>query len=156
MPAVPVKKTPKPKTTTSKKPWPIITKRFGSKVRDAGVVPVPRVMITGLAELGMRPIHAIILLQLLACWGNNGPHPFPSRRRLCKWIGCDKRTLDRAISELVDLELVKKNKRTRERFRQTSNEYDLAGLIEKLQPIAKQAIVERARIAARRAAEAAF
>src|SRR5262249_42750029 len=93
--------------------WPQFTSRFGETVRKAGVVVVPRVLLTGIAALKIKPIHAIVLLQLIACWGSSGSHPFPSRRLLRKWIGCNKRTLDRAITQLVKLGLVEKHKRAR-------------------------------------------
>jgi hypothetical protein len=125
--------------------WPAFTNRFGLVVRQAGVTAVPRVLLTGLAKLKIKPIHAVILLQLIACWGNSGPHPFPSRGRLRQWIGCDKRTLDRAIAHLVKLGLVQKKRRHRRSRRQTTNEYDLGGLVDRLKPLARIAINERKR-----------
>jgi hypothetical protein len=147
--AVQKKGTPAAKPTS----WPLFTERFGQTVRQAGVTAVPRVLLTGLADLKIKPIHAIIVLQLIACWGNSGPHPFPSRGRLRKWIGCDKRTLDRAIAQLVKLRLVEKRKRTGNSRRQTSNEYDLSGLIDRLKPLGRRAVNEKNRREMRRRAE---
>jgi DNA-binding MarR family transcriptional regulator len=115
-------------------------------VRQAGVTVVPRVLITGVAALKITPIQAMILLQMLACWGRTGKHPFPGRRRMRDWLGCDKRTLDRAITGLVELGLVVRRRRVGGKFRrQTTNEYDLSGLIDRLKPLARRALSEKKR-----------
>jgi DNA-binding GntR family transcriptional regulator len=88
----------------------------------------------------------MVLLQMIACWGRNGKHPFPSRRRMRTWLGCDKRTLDRAISGLVELGLVERHRRVGGKYRrQTTNEYDLGGLIDRLKPLARRTITEKRR-----------
>jgi hypothetical protein len=84
------------------------------------------------------------------CWGKSGPHPFPKRASLMKWIGCDKRTLDRAIAKLVEHGFVKKGKH-KIRGRTVSNEYDLGGLVEQLRPLGKRAFNERKEKEAKRA-----
>jgi hypothetical protein len=132
--------------------WPAFTERFGPTVRDAGVVLIPRVLLTGLCELGIKPIHAVVLMQMIACWGSASDHPFPKRKLLRKWLGCDKRTLDRAIADLVRLGLVKKRRRTGRTRRQTSNEYDLTNLVERLKPLGRRALVEKRKRDARLAA----
>jgi hypothetical protein len=124
-------------------------------VREAGVTAVPRVLLTGLAELKLKPIQAIVLLQMIACWGTSGPHPFPKRGLLQKWIGCDKRTLDRTIASLVKNGFIEKGPRKSNRGRQTSNEYNLEGLVDKLKPLGRKAINDRKRREAFRAAAAA-
>ncbi len=136
-----------------KKPWPDFTKKFGPTVRKAGVTAVPTVLLNGLAEMKIKPIQLAILLQMIACWGDKGPHPFPRRSVMMKAIGCDKRTLDRAITEMVEAGLIEKNKRFRPK-RQTSNEYDLTGLIERLKMLAVRAIKRRERLKATREAAA--
>ena len=145
--------TVKTAAASKKKPWPDFTKKFGPTVRKAGVTAVPTVFLTGLAKLKIKPIHAIILLQMIACWGDKGPHPFPTRRRMRRQIGCDKRTLDRAITEMVEMGLIEKKPRYHPK-RQTSNEYVLTGLIERLKPLALGRLKERKRQAKARAAAA--
>jgi hypothetical protein len=71
---------------------------------------------------------------------------------LRKWLSCDKRTLDRAISDLVSLGLIEKRHRTGRTRRQTSNEYDLTNLVERLKPLGRKALVEKRKRAARLAA----
>ena len=132
--------------------WPAFTERFGPTVRDAGVVLLPRVLLTGLGELGIKPIHAVVLMQMIACWGGASDHPFPKRKLLRNWLGCDKRTLDRAIADLVRFGLIEKRARTSKTRRQTSNEYDLTNLVERLEPLGHRAIVEKRKRAARLAA----
>jgi hypothetical protein len=135
-----------------KERWPAFTERFGPTVRNAGVVLIPRVLLTGLSELGIKPIHGVVLMQLIACWGSASDHPFPRRKLLRKWLGCDKRTLDRAIADLVRLGLIEKHPRTSKTRRQTSNEYDLTNLVERLKGLGHKALVEKRRRAARLAA----
>jgi DNA-binding HxlR family transcriptional regulator len=153
---MPVVKNQQDKAPTSepKRKWPAFTERFGATVREAGVTVVPRVLLTGLAELKLKPMEAIVLLQLIACWGKSGPHPFPKRALLQKWTGCDKRTLDRTIASLVKKGFIEKGARKNHRGRQTSNEYNLSGLVEKLKPLGRKAINDRKRREAFRAAAA--
>jgi DNA-binding HxlR family transcriptional regulator len=125
--------------------WPTFTAKFGDTVRDAGVTLVPRVLLNAMGELQLKPMQLVVLLQLISCWGNERSHPFPSRARLRKWIGCDKRTLDRALRELVQLGLIVKRKRIDRPRGQRSNEYDLTGLIERLGPLARRAINRKKR-----------
>jgi DNA-binding HxlR family transcriptional regulator len=136
-----------------KKPWPDFTKKFGPTIRKAGVTAVPTVLLNGMAELDIKPIQLAILLQMISCWGDKGPHPFPRRSVMMKAIGCDKRTLDRAISEMVEAGLIEKRKRFRPK-RQTSNEYDLTALIERLKGIAVRSLKRRERLKAAREAAA--
>jgi Helix-turn-helix domain len=134
-----------PKAAAKKrKSWPAFTDRFGDTVRQAGVTAVPRVLLTSLGALKVTPIQGMILLQLIACWGRNGKHPFPGRRRLREWLGCDKRTLDRAITGLVDLGLVDRRRRVGGEYRrQTTNEYDLSGLVDRLKPLARKTLNDK-------------
>ncbi len=134
--------------------WPTFTKRFGRTVREGGVTLIPRVLLASLADLKLKPIEAIVLMQLIACWGESGPHPFPKRGLLQKWIGCDKRTLDRTIASLVKKGFIEKGIRKSHRGRQTSNEYNLGGLVDKLKPLGRKAINDRKRREALRAAAA--
>jgi hypothetical protein len=57
----------KPVAPEKKVKWPAFTERFGPTVRDAGVVLIPRVLLTGLGELNIKPIHAVVLMQMIAC-----------------------------------------------------------------------------------------
>jgi hypothetical protein len=138
-----------------KSKWPGVTKKFGETVSAAGVTAVPMVLITGMADLRIKPIHLAVLLQLIAAWGPAGPHPFPSRARMRKQIGCDKRTLDKAIKELIGLGLVEKRKRPGRTGGWWTNEYDLSGLVARLAPLGRRAINrKRKKLEALRAAEA--
>ena len=152
MPKISDKAAAKP-VAQKKKDWPDFTRKFGQTVRKAGVTAVPTVLLDGLADLKIKPIHCVILLQMIAVWGNKGPHPFPRRSRMLKAIGCDKRTLDRAIAEMVEAGLIEKRARYHPK-RQTSNEYLLAGLIERLKVLAVRAIKKRKRLAEARKAAA--
>jgi DNA-binding HxlR family transcriptional regulator len=136
-----------------KKPWPDFTKKFGRTILKAGVTAVPTVLLNGMAELNIKPIQLAILLQMISCWGDKGPHPFPRRSVMMKAIGCDKRTLDRAIAEMVEAGLIEKRKRFRPK-RQTSNEYDLTALIERLKGIAVRSNKRREHLKAAREAAA--
>jgi hypothetical protein len=139
--------------TPPKQKWPHFTERYGETVRDAGVTAVPRVLLTGLAALKLKPVECVVLLQLISCWGGSGEGPHPKRKTLLGWLGCDKRTLDRAIAGLVEKKLLTKSTRAR-RNRRRSNEYDLSGLIEQLKPLGRRALDEKKKYAALRAAAA--
>ncbi len=144
----------KQKPAAQKPKWPAFTQKFGPSVRDAGITLIPRVLLSGLGELKLKPIEALVLMQMIACWGRKGPHPFPKRALLRSWLGCDKRTLDRTIASLVQKGFIEKGSRKSQRGRQTSNEYDLTGLVERLKPLGRKAINTRKRLEAIRAAAA--
>ena len=112
--------------------WRVFTERFGEKVRDAGITCVPRLLLKNLGRLGLKPVEALVVIELISCWGPERKHPFPSRGTLWGCIGCDKRRLDCAIRRLVKMELVKKVKQVGQDGRQASNSYDLSGLIDRL------------------------
>ncbi|AWM39542.1 hypothetical protein GobsT_21200 [Gemmata obscuriglobus] len=145
---------PKPQEEAAPKPkWGPFTEKFGGTVRDAGVTAVPRVLLTGLAALKLKPMECVVLLQLISCWGDAKTCPHPKRKTLREWLGCDKRTLDRAIAGLVKKKLLTKTMRAR-RGRRRSNEYDLSGLVEQLKPLGRRALDEKKKYAALRAAAA--
>lgn len=137
--------------STQKLKWGPFTEKFGETVRDAGVTAIPRVLLTGLAELRLKPIECVVLLQLISCWGDAKTSPHPKRKTLQEWLGCDKRTLDRAIAGLVEKGLLTKSTRARH-GRRRSNEYDLSGLVEQLKPLGRRALEQRKKYAALRAA----
>lgn len=129
------------------------TEKFGETVRDAGVTAVPRVLLTGLAALKLKPMECIVLLQLISCWGEAKNCPNPKRKTLREWLGCDKRTLDRAIAGLVEKNLLTKSTRAI-RGRRRSNVYDLSGLVEQLKPLGRRALETKKKHEALRAAAA--
>jgi DNA-binding MarR family transcriptional regulator len=146
--------TQKPPETADPKPkWGAFTEKFGLTVRDAGVTAVPRVLLTGLAALKLKPMECVVLLQLISCWGDAKTCPHPKRKTLRDWLGCDKRTLDRAIAGLVEKNLLTKTTRAI-RGRRRSNEYDLSGLVEQLKPLGRRALEEKKKYEALRAAAA--
>src|SRR4051794_7347957 len=130
------------KPVAAKKPWPDFTKKFGPAIRTAGVTAVPTVLLNGLAELKIKPIQLAILLQMIACWGDKGPHPFPRRSIMMKAIGCDKRTLDRAIAEMVEAGLIEKKPPLHPK-RQNSQAHDLTGPVDRPEGLPLHALQQR-------------
>lgn len=93
---------------------------------DAGWTAIPSIILEHQKALGLDPLDLNILLQLAKHWwqANNPPHP--SKRRIAEAIGIDPRTVQRRITRLENVGLIR-----REARRGKSNACHFDGLIAK-------------------------
>lgn len=108
---------------------------WGNKVADHGYVGVPHVMLAMQSRMGLNPTQTLVLLQLLDYWRRRNSLPFPSIGMLAMRIGLKERQLRRVLRELEDAGFVTRSRRTLLRGGQTSNYFDLTGLVEKVQAL---------------------
>jgi DNA-binding transcriptional regulator YhcF (GntR family) len=118
------------KEKEGKRKW---DKMWGKSVVDYGYVALPRLLLEGQRRLGLNSTQMMILIQLANLWWDPGKNPWPSKARLANSLGLSPRQVQRIIGELEQGGFVAR----RERFRantmgQTSNEFDLSGLVAKL------------------------
>lgn len=108
---------------------------WGNSVADHGYVGVPHVMLAMQSRMGLNPTQALVLLQLLDYWRRPGRPPFPSVGMLATRIGLKDRQLRRILNELERGAFIARNRRTLLRGGQTSNSFDLSGLVAKVKAL---------------------
>lgn len=108
-----------------------------------GWTAIPNILLERQQVLGIDAVKLNILLVLLKHWWEKSNMPFPSRAKIGDIVGRDKSTVQRHIREMEERGLLKRNERYQKAGGQTSNEYDLNGLIANLQALAKKELNER-------------
>ncbi|HEX4736382.1 MAG TPA: helix-turn-helix domain-containing protein [Allosphingosinicella sp.] len=139
---------PFPKGPDSKRKW---DKMWGRDVVSYGYVAVPRLLLEAQRRLGLSSTQAMILLHLCNYWWEPGKHPWPAKKKLAHFLNLSERQVQRILGELEDAGFIKRNARFRTNGRgQTSNEYDLSGLVAKLQVLEPEFSEAREKAAALR------
>ncbi len=110
---------------------------------DAGWTAIPSIILEHQKALGLDPLDLNILLQLAKHWwqANNPPHP--SKRRIAEAIGIDPRTVQRRITRLENVGLIRREARRGKYGGTSTNAYHFDGLIAKATPHARKAIEQR-------------
>lgn len=110
-------------------------KKYGKPVMDLGFCIVPSLMMQAQARLGINPVQLNIIMHLADIWWDAANRPWPKKQLLAERMGMSERQIQRQIAELESAGLVQRIERTRPGRGKTSNEYDLSGLVKKLQAI---------------------
>ncbi len=110
-------------------------KKFGKPVMDLGFCIIPSLLIQAQARMGLEPQQINILLHLLDMWWEKNSKPFPTKERIAERMGVSAKTVQRHIAAMEQAGLVERVARTRPGRGRTSNEYDLSGLVGKLQEL---------------------
>ena len=105
---------------------------WGNKVADHGYLAVPHVMLAMQARMGLNPTQTLVLLHLLDYWRHVDRPPFPAVPRLAVRVGLKERQLQRVLRDLEDGGFLTRNRRTLLKGGQTSNSFDLTGLVSKV------------------------
>jgi predicted transcriptional regulator len=122
---------------TSKK---VMEERWGHNTIKAGYTFVPSLILRAQARLHINAVELAVLLHLLDHWWDNADMPFPAKQRLAERLGVSTKTVQRAVAALETEGLIQRVKRHNGHGGQGSNYYDFAPLIEKLKPIAEEAL----------------
>ncbi|MBJ5579807.1 helix-turn-helix domain-containing protein, partial [Salmonella enterica subsp. enterica serovar Derby] len=98
------------------------------------------------AELSITPLVFNILINLVSRWWETKEHPYPSQESLAKRMGVSKRSIQREVTNLVELGLITKqaNKASSAKYK-GRNTYDLTGLVERLNEMAPEKITSMQR-----------
>lgn len=108
-----------------------------------GWTAIPNILLERQQALGIDAVKLNILLVLLKHWWEKSKMPWPSRATIGEIVGRDKSTVQKHLKELEEKGLVKRISRFQSAGGQTSNEYDLSGLITTLKAYAKERLQER-------------
>lgn len=110
-------------------------KKFGKPVVDFGFSIVPSILMQAQERIGINPVQFNIIMHLLDFWWEKGRKPYPTKKKMADRMNMSERQIQRQIAELEKAGLVRRIARTRPRRGKTSNEYDLSGLVKKLQEL---------------------
>ena len=128
-------------------PSPTVQKWGRGNLR-AGFTIFPNVIIERQKDLGLDPIDVNILMHLVVRWWRADELPTVSKRTIALAVGVSPRTVQRHITKLEKLGLVRRYARrpmSAGVSRQAAtNIYDLSGLAEAALPLAKLMTRERA------------
>lgn len=133
-----------------------IRDRWGNNNIDAGPgwTAIPNFLLERQQALGLDPVQLNILLVMLKHWWEKDNKPYPSKKRMAETVNRSPDTVRKHIKEMELRGLVKRNKRFKDSDDgggQTTNEYDLSGLVNKLEVFALEEIKEKKKGEARRA-----
>jgi len=118
-------------------------RRWGKGVLGPGFVFLPSALVRGQSRLKIDATELTVLIHLLDHWWAASEMPFPSKRRLSERMGVSEKTIQRAMARLEALGLVKRVARHFAAGGQASNFYDLSGLVERVQEIARDMMEAR-------------
>jgi len=110
--------------------------KWGKEVMDLGFCMLPSLLLKAQQRLGLNPTQLAVLLQLADYWWDNERKPFPSKKELSSRLGLGERQIQRHIADLEKNGLVQRIERTTPTHGRISNEYDLSGLVKRLQQLA--------------------
>lgn len=110
-------------------------KKWGKAVVDLGFSIVPSLLFRAQHRLGLSNTHMVVLLQLADFWWDHNRKPFPSKKLLGERMDMHPRNVQKHISELETAGYLQRIARKRPHGGQTTNAYDLSGLVKKLKKL---------------------
>lgn len=121
-----------------KKAAQVSDKKWGKTVMKLGFCIIPSMLLRAQQRLGLNPTQLAVLLQLADYWWDKERKPYPSKQDLSDRLGLGTRQIQRYMAELEEAGLLKRIERRAEHRGKISNEYDLSGLVERLQQLAPE------------------
>ena len=112
-------------------------RKWGRAVMDVGYTIIPSILLRAPRRLGLSPTQLAIVLVMAEFWWDPAKNPWPSKAELSNRLGLKERQLQRHIAELEKAGLITRKQRFI-RGRKHTNEYDLSGLVAKLQTLAPE------------------
>lgn len=122
----------------TKKPRQSTNNKWGKAVIDLGFSIVPSLLLRAQQRLGLNPTQLAVLLQLADYWWEEERKPHPGKKALSERLGLSTRQVQRYIAELEAAGLVQRIPRTAAHRGKLTNEYDLSGLVTRLQTLAPE------------------
>ncbi len=104
----------------------------------SGWTAIPNILLERQQALNIDAVKLNILLVLIKHWWDKPKMPYPSKARMGEIVGKDKSTIQRHLRQMENQGLLKRKKRFQHAGGQTSNEYDLSGLIQQLSTASKK------------------
>lgn len=118
-------------------------KIWGTNVMRVGFMQVPSLLLKRQKELGLNAMDMNIILQIASYWWEKDNLPRPSKTTLADALSVDSSTIRKRIAALEKRGYLKRLIRSGHANARLANQYDLNGLIQKLQPYADAELSER-------------
>lgn len=109
--------------------------KWGRAVMDMGFCIIPSLLLRAQDRLGLSPTQLAVLLQLCDYWWENGRKPHPSKATIAGRLRLSPRQVQRHIAALEEGGFVERIERRARNKGKTTNDYDLTGLVKKLQKL---------------------
>lgn len=110
-------------------------KKWGRAVIAMGFCVIPSLLLRAQQRLGLNPTQLAVLIQLADYWWDQERNPYPSKSTLSDRLGLSERQIQRHMEQLEKAGLLSRVERTAAHRGKLSNEYDLSGLVARLQKL---------------------
>ena len=110
-------------------------KKWGVGVVRLGFVIVPSLLFRAQGRLGLSATQLAVLLQIAEYWWDPQRRAYPGTNALADRLKLSQRQVRRHIAALEGAGFLKRIERTAAHRGKLTNEYDLAGLVEKLKKL---------------------
>lgn len=105
---------------------------------------VPGILITHQARLGLEPSDLNVLLHLIVRWWEPNRKPYLGKKEMAKAMGdVSLRTVQRSLSRLRKANYIVQRPRMRADGSHTTPEYDLSGLVMRVNELAQEELNRR-------------
>lgn len=118
----------------------VADEKWGKEVMKAGFCLIPSLLLRCQQRLGLNPTQLAVLLQLADFWWEASRKPYPSKQTLSDRLGLSTRQIQRYMAELEQAGLLTRIVRSADDNGKLSNEYDLSGLVKKLNELAPEVL----------------
>lgn len=111
--------------------------KWGKPVIDQGFCIIPALLFRAQRRLGLSATQLALILQLSEFWWYDGKLPWPKKETVADRMNISEKQVQRLVRDLEKRGYVTRVRRVT-RHGQTSNAYDLSGLVAKLQALAPE------------------
>lgn len=122
----------------------VADEKWGKEVMKVGFCLIPSLLLRCQQRLGLNPTQLAVLLQLADFWWEASRKPYPSKQTLADRLGLSTRQVQRYMAELEQAGLLTRIVRSANDNSKLSNEYDLSGLVKKLNELAPEVLKAKA------------
>ena len=109
--------------------------KYGAAVMKIGYTVLPSLLLRGQAKLELSSIQMNVLIQLIEHWWVADKNPHPAKETIARRMQKSPRQIQRILTQLEQSGFIVRCERFNGLKSQTSNEYDLTGLVRKLKAI---------------------
>lgn len=116
----------------------VLEQKWGKSAIEAGFTAIPNVVFRKQKALNLKPLDVLILLHLSSHWWSAAQNPWPAKGTLAEYLDVDPRTVQRSIQKMEKLGYVQRILRKSSHGDNLANEYDLRGLVQAIDRLAKE------------------